>query len=50
MDGGKYYIEYMLRESDLTDELKKLHSEKIKEILGAQAPKDSPAKEPEKTK
>jgi hypothetical protein len=37
MDGGKYYIEYMLRESDLTEELKKLRTEKIKEILGSQA-------------
>lgn len=42
MDGGKYYIEYMLRESDLTDELKKLRSEKIREILGTQTKEDSP--------
>jgi hypothetical protein len=34
MDGGKYYIEFMLRESDLTDELKNLRTEKMKEILG----------------
>jgi len=34
MDDGKYYIEFMLRESDLTEELKKLRAEKIKEILG----------------
>lgn len=34
MDGGKYFIEYMLRESDLTEELKKLRTEKIAEILG----------------
>ena len=33
MDGGKYYIEFMLRESDLTEELKKLREDKIKEIL-----------------
>jgi len=33
MDGGKYYIEFMLRESDLTEELKKLREEKIREIL-----------------
>ena len=33
MDGGKYFIEFMLRESDLTEELKKLREEKIKEIL-----------------
>ncbi len=36
MDGGKYYIEFMLRESDLTEQLKKLREEKIKEILGRQ--------------
>lgn len=34
MDGGKYYIEFMLRERDLTEELKKLRKEKMKEILG----------------
>lgn len=34
MDGGKYYIEFMLRESDLTEELKKLRAEKVKEVLG----------------
>lgn len=34
MDGGKYYIEFMLRESDLTEELKQLRAEKIKKILG----------------
>lgn len=48
MDGGAYYIEYMLRESDLTDELKKLRSEKIKEILGSpekQEPQKEAAKE-----
>ncbi len=33
MDGGKYYIEFMLRESDLTEELKKLREDKIKEIF-----------------
>ena len=33
MDGGRYVIEFMLRESDLTDELRKLRQEKIKEIL-----------------
>jgi len=33
MDGGKYYIEFMLRESDLTEELKKLREEKIKEVI-----------------
>lgn len=30
---GKYFIEFMLRERDLTDELRKLREEKIKEIL-----------------
>lgn len=34
MKGGKYYIEFMLRESELTEELKKLRAEKMKEILG----------------
>jgi hypothetical protein len=34
MDGGKYYIEFMLREGDLTEELKRLRAEKIKEVLG----------------
>ena len=33
MEGGKYYIEFMLRESDLTEELKKLREDKIKEIF-----------------
>ena len=33
MDGGKYFIEFMLRESDLTEELKKLREDKIKEIF-----------------
>lgn len=49
MDGGKYYIEYMLRENDLTDELKKLRTEKIKEILGSQANEKMPPKAVEKT-
>lgn len=35
MDGGRYYIEFMLRESDLTEELKQLRADKIAEILGA---------------
>jgi len=43
MDGGKYYIEFMLRESDLTEELKKLRAEKIKKILG-EPPKPEAAK------
>lgn len=45
MEGGKYYIELMLREKDLTEQLKKLREEKMKEILGespkpAEKPKD----------
>jgi len=44
MDGGKYFLEFMLRESDLTGELKKLRTEKMKEILG-----DIPAPKPVKT-
>jgi len=34
MDGGKYYIEFMLRESDLTEELKALRADKMKAIVG----------------
>ena len=34
MDEGKYYLEFMLRENDLTEDLKKLRQEKIKEIIG----------------
>ncbi len=33
MEGGKYFIEFMLRESDLTEELKKLREEKINEVI-----------------
>ena len=33
MEGGKYFIEFMLRESDLTEELKKLREDKIREIF-----------------
>jgi len=33
MDGGKYFIEFMLRQSDLTEELKRLREDKIKEIF-----------------
>jgi hypothetical protein len=45
MDGGKYYIEFMLRESDLTEELKQLRAEKIKKILGEPSkPKPEAAK------
>lgn len=46
MDGGKYYIEFMLRESDLTDELKRLRAERIKEILSSVSDsKDRPEEE-----
>jgi len=48
MDGGKYYIEFMLRESDLTEELKKLRAEKMEEILG-KPPKPKPAPTPAAT-
>ena len=34
MEDGKYFIEFMLRERDLTEELKNLRQEKIREILG----------------
>jgi hypothetical protein len=47
MDGGKYYIEFMLRESDLTEDLKNLRAKKIEEILG-KAPKTTPATSPKK--
>ncbi len=33
MAGGRYFIEFMLRESDLTDELRQLRAERIQEIL-----------------
>ena len=45
MDGGEYYIEFMLRESDLTEELRKLRDEKMEQILG-QPPKPRPAATP----
>jgi len=47
MDGGKYYIEFMLRESDLTEELRKLRDEKMEQILG-RPPKARPAATPSK--
>jgi hypothetical protein len=34
MDEGEYFIEFMLRESDLTEELKALRAEKMKAIVG----------------
>jgi len=45
MDGGKYYIEFMLRESDLTEELRKLRDEKMEQILG-RPPEPTKATEP----
>ncbi len=49
MDGGKYYIEFMLREKDLTEQLIKLRDEKMKEVLGERAkPKPKPAAAPKK--
>lgn len=48
MDGGKYYVEFMLRESDLTEQLKKLREEKMEEVLG-QAPSPTPAAAPKPT-
>ncbi|MHC4518747.1 MAG: hypothetical protein ACYTAS_09185 [Planctomycetota bacterium] len=40
MDGGRYFIEFMLRESDLTDELRQLRAERIKAILEAKPVSD----------
>ncbi len=47
MDGGKYFIEFMLRESDLTEELKKLRAEKMEQVLG-KSPKAPPTSKPKK--
>ncbi len=33
MDGGRYFIEFMLRESDLTDELRQMRQQKLRQIL-----------------
>jgi hypothetical protein len=33
MDGGKYFLEFMLRESDLTEELRRLRDETIRDVL-----------------
>ena len=41
MEGGKYYIEFMLREGDLTEELRKLREQKIKEIIKKSAETES---------
>jgi hypothetical protein len=45
MDGGKYFIEFMLRESDLTEGLKKLRENKIKEIFRRVSKTDDKATE-----
>ena len=37
MDGGKYFIEFMLRQSDLPEELKNFREQMIKEVLGKYA-------------
>jgi len=34
MDGGKYFLEFMLRQSDLPKELKNFREQMIKEVLG----------------
>jgi len=47
MEGGKYYIEFMLRESDLTEELKQLRAEKMEQVLG-KSPKTAPEPKPNK--
>ncbi|MHC4192659.1 MAG: hypothetical protein ACYSX1_00305 [Planctomycetota bacterium] len=47
MDEGKYFIEFMLRESDLTEELRKLRDEKMEQILG-RPPRPRPAATPVK--
>lgn len=47
MDSGKYYIEFMLRESDLTEELKQLRAEKMEQVLG-KSPKTAPEPKPNK--
>ncbi|HUS71702.1 MAG TPA: hypothetical protein VMY06_01440 [Sedimentisphaerales bacterium] len=49
MEGGKYYIEFMLRESDLTEELKKLRAEKMEQVLG-KSPKAPPVPKPKPEK
>jgi predicted NAD-dependent protein-ADP-ribosyltransferase YbiA (DUF1768 family) len=37
MEGGKYFIEFMLRQSDLPEELKNFREQMIKEVLGKYA-------------
>jgi hypothetical protein len=45
MNGGEYFIEFMLRESDLNNELKNLRKEKINDIL-KQYQKNAEQKQP----
>jgi hypothetical protein len=33
MEGGRYFIEFMLRKSDLTEELRPLRQQRIKQIV-----------------
>jgi len=44
MEGGKYFIEFMLRRSDLPEGLKNLREQKIREALGKEA-RDAKIKE-----
>jgi hypothetical protein len=41
MEGGKYFLEFMLREKDLTEQLKNLREQKIKEIMEKSADTES---------
>jgi len=43
MEGGKYFLEFMLRESDLTEELRRLRAEAIKGVLGKSPQQEKPA-------
>jgi len=42
-EGGRYCLEFMLRESDLTDELRRLRAEAIKGVLGKSPQQEKPA-------
>jgi hypothetical protein len=42
MDGGKYFLEFMIRENELSDELKQLRAEKKKELLGKEGEEAKP--------
>jgi hypothetical protein len=48
MEGGAYYIEFMIREKDLTDELRKLWKKRMEEILKGPQLFDITAEEPKK--